>query len=604
MTKLHYCTAALLGTISVSFISHAGCLRVEAQSSDPCATIAGAGQPASAFQVSSTQAANVKPEPHRAPGHLDALWLHRANPPRSRALTATNAFSQDVGEIAVMQDAGDLLIKPNRFDLADFGVRLTPNAGGGYDASPIAYGFRLTPGSAHVMGDDDSREDTLRFTFPFFDAVYGSVNINSDGNVTFGEGDKASTERSVTRFLSGPPRIAALFADLDPASGGRVLTSSSAGAYSLTWCGVPEFGSRRLGTVQVTLLPTGVIELQSSARTTIVDAIVGVSPGRTAQFTPVDWSAATTAGAAGAVGERFTATAGLDTIATTTRFLATHTDEFDNVVMFTDAEVLTDGFAYELTIANQIRGLNLDTYDASADWGSAGRLQSLVMMDALTKYPDNPREKVLGESSTVSVLGQEFGHRWLAFFTFRDQTGRASSRLLGREGAHWSFFFDSDGSVMEGNDIEDLGGGSFRTVGATSRYSLLDQYAMGLIDKTQVPPFFYVQDPANVVPPRGNASSPEVGVSFTGTRRDVTIGDVIATAGERVPSAAESARDYRQAFIYITSAGRQIGAGEIAKLDRIRVAWEQFLSAATDSRMRVDTRLASVATSARAPMAR
>ena len=28
---------------------------------------------------------------------------------------------------------------------------------------------------------------------------------------------------------------------------------------------------------------------------------------------------------------------------------------------------------------------------------------------------------------------------------------------------------DSDASVMEGNDIEDLGGGSFRTIGAVRR---------------------------------------------------------------------------------------------------------------------------------------
>jgi hypothetical protein len=36
---------------------------------------------------------------------------------------------------------------------------------------------------------------------------------------------------------------------------------------------------------------------------------------------------------------------------------------------------------------------------------------------------------------------------------------------------------------MDGNDIEDLGNGSFRTVGAVQRYSLLDQYAMGLVDR-------------------------------------------------------------------------------------------------------------------------
>ena len=61
-----------------------------------------------------------------------------------------------------------------------------------------------------------------------------------------------------------------------------------------------------------------------------------------------------------------------------------------------------------------------------------------------------------------------------------------SRALLGRDEAHWSFFFASDASVMEGNDIEDLGGGVFRTVGAVSRYSALDQYAMGLRAESSV----------------------------------------------------------------------------------------------------------------------
>ena len=61
---------------------------------------------------------------------------------------------------------------------------------------------------------------------------------------------------------------------------------------------------------------------------------------------------------------------------------------------------------------------------------------------------------------------------------------------------------DSDASVMEGNDIEDLGGGTFRTTDAVSRYSLLDQYAMGLVAESDVPSFFYVESPTNVQPSR------------------------------------------------------------------------------------------------------
>jgi hypothetical protein len=213
------------------------------------------------------------------------------------------------------------------------------------------------------------------------------------------------------------------------------------------------------------------------------------------------------------------------------------------------------------------------------------------MMDRLDKWPDDPNQRFRGENSTVSILGQEVGHRWLAFMEFRDHTGQRSDALLGRDRAHWSFFFDSDGSVVEGNDIEDLGGGSFRTVGAVERYSLLDQYAMGLVDASEVPPFFYVENPTLVNPARERESAPRRGVTFRGTRRDVTMDDVIAVLGPRAPSAAESPRVWRQAFVFVVTGGRDVQPHEVEKLDRIRVAWEQFFSRATDSRMESITAL-------------
>src|SRR5262249_17632942 len=160
--------------------------------------------------------------------------------------------------------------------------------------------------------------------------------------------------------------------------------------------------------------------------------------------------------------------------------------------------------------------------------------------------------KFLGENNTLSVLGQESGHRWLAFLRFSDVDHQPSSSLLGRDQAHWSFFFNSDASVMEGNRIEDLGGSSFRTVAAVRNYSLLDQYAMGLVREIDVPPMFYVESPVNVLPPNVTAtSSPRVGVTFNGTRRNVLINDVIQVMGVRQPSSADSPKVFRQAFLFI-----------------------------------------------------
>jgi len=338
------------------------------------------------------------------------------------------------------------------------------------------------------------------------------------------------------------------------------------------------------------MLPDGSVELKYGDTIPPPDSIVSLSPGHTGTFTSVDLTTST-ASSAGAIGERFAQSSSLDTVAVAKKFYSTHPDSFDQILMWTDQPLVRDAFAYEVTVANEVRGLGQDIYDLSTSFGSGGRLRSMVVMDWIGKYPDDPTQKFLGENNTLSVLGQEVGHRWLAYVDFRDHTGARSDALLGRDLAHWSFFFDSDASVMEGNDIEDLGGGSFRTVAAVQRYSLLDQYAMGLVPDSAVPPFFYVENPINMSSNRTRASAPEVGITFNGTRRDVLIQDVIAVEGPRSPSAAESARVHRQAFLYLVSAGKTADNGQVAKVDGIRRAWEGFFLQATDRRMQAITTL-------------
>ena len=156
-------------------------------------------------------------------------------------------------------------------------------------------------------------------------------------------------------------------------------------------------------------------------------------------------------------------------------------------------------------------------------------------MDDLSKYPTDPTVRVptVGENTTLALLGHESGHRWLATLAFKDASGASSDLLLGRQRAHWSFFFDSDASFMEGNDIEDLGGGSFRTTAAVQRYSLLDLYAMGQVDASEVPPLFFVEGPSGLSQDR--ESAPRTGVTFSGRRHDLTIGDIVAAMGPRQP---------------------------------------------------------------------
>lgn len=593
--RLRCVTVIAFAGVLALIIPHPAAVLLRAQAIDPCSSLA----TLSTRAVAPVEGAVIREAKSGVLDHddrwrhLDSLWSDRAAMARRRVSPrAEGGASLDVGEIAVLQDAGDMMLLANPFDLIEVGLRMTPNAAGGYDVAHLPFSFRQPLGSPLTLADDDTRSVTLPFSFPFFGRSYPTVFVNSDGNLTFGMPDVASTARSLSRLVTGVPRIAPFFADLDPSAGGSVVTSGDATAFSVTWCGVPEFDGPDIVTAQVTMYPDGGIDMQIAGVTTIRDVVIGVSPGATEVFQPLDLSdIGPLAGGGGALGELFRSTSELNLAAVSRRFLATHADQYDGLSVFTDRGLLTDGFAYEISIANQIEGIGMPIYNYGAAFGTAGRLQSLCNMDDLSKYPDDPSQRFLGENSSVAVMAHEFGHRWLAFTQIRDALGNQSTELLGRANAHWSFFLDTDGSVMEGNDIEDLGEGAFRTVGATERYSLLDQYAMGLVDQTQVPPFFYVQEPVNVVPARTAGSSPRIGVSFNGVRKEITIEDIIAVAGPRQPSAAASPKTLHHAFVYVTSAGRPVDAGAVRKLDGLRLAFEQFVSAATEFRLSVETRL-------------
>jgi len=507
---------------------------------------------------------------------------------RQNALTSPAPVAEDIGEIAVIQDTGNLILPLNAYDVRSMGLRFT-RSGSSYTLSKIDGNFRSSLGSRVTLTDDDSAQVNIPFSFPFYGTAQTAAFINSDGNITFGEEDKSSTDRNLARLLAGPSRVAPFFADLDPTTGsGRIFVNAASDQYTVTWCSVRAFDSTRSVTTQATLFPDGSVEMKYSDAINIGDSIVGISPGHTTDVAIVDLSNGSGSGS-GAIAERFAQANEVDTFAVAKKFYQSHPDNYDQIMLWTDQPLIRDAFAYEITVANEVRGIGQDIYDLSRQLGSAGRLRSLVMMDWLGKYPEDPNAKFLGENNTLSVLGQEAGHRWLAYLSFRDRTGAKSDALLGRDLAHWSFFFDSDASVMEGNDIEDLGGGSFRTSDAVKRYSRLDQYAMGLVPPSFVPTFFYVESPTGSS--KAPESAPSIGVSFTGTRRDVLIDDVIAVMGPRVPAFSDAPKAHREAFIYIVSNGRTADPGQVSKLDRIRVAWQTFFQNATENRMTLDTRL-------------
>ena len=508
---------------------------------------------------------------------------------RSTATAAGPMADRDENNIAILEDRdGDLIIRANPFDLANSGLRFEP-AGAGYAVSTAAAEFRAALGRRLTLGDDDSVAQTLASPFEFYGRRFTSLFVNSDGNLTFDTADNASTERGLGRLASGAPRVAPFFADLDPSAGGRVFFDSAADATTVTWCAVPGFDLPQTITVQAVLFSNGAIEFRFGAAD-LGNGIVAVSPGGADSVTAINLKP--TGGSvteAVPIGELFRPSPELDLVAASQRFYQTHPDNFDQLVFWTDTTVIADAFAFESTVKNAITGTGLEVFDFAAEVGSAGALQSVINMDRISKYSDTPAAKMFGESSALGILAHETGHRWLTRLLFRNADRALSDQLLGRQLAHWSFFKDSDGSVMEGNEIEDLGGGAFRTTTSTEKYSRLDLYAMGLATEAEVPRWFYVDAP---VSSWTREDSPIAGITFNGTRRDVLIQDVVDALGPRVPAAADSPRVHRQAHVFVRRATAVLDPQDLARLARIREQFGPFFSRATENRMELRTTLA------------
>ena len=79
---------------------------------------------------------------------FDALWTHRQRIALrgERAAETIGRDTVDIGEIAVVQDEGDLIVPPNEFDLRNTGLRFTRNASGGYNVTRIDGTFRTALG--------------------------------------------------------------------------------------------------------------------------------------------------------------------------------------------------------------------------------------------------------------------------------------------------------------------------------------------------------------------------------------------------------------------------------------------------------------------------
>jgi hypothetical protein len=189
----------------------------------------------------------------------------------------------------------------------------------------------------------------------------------------------------------------------------------------------------------------------------------------------------------------------------------------------------------------------------------------------------------------VGHLGHEIGHRWSAYVA-----ARVNGQMISL-GAwpHWDTGLEArvahpyslpvEASTEGGSVWQDNLDGTFTRLRdgyfvPASGYSYLDLYLMGLIAATEVPDFFIVRPLVRI------GTDADGRPIFKGQRMRITIQDVIAAEGPRVPDVNQSQRHFNTGIVVIVEHGRTPSAELITRANGIRRQWIDYWAITTGHR--------------------
>ena len=266
-------------------------------------------------------------------------------------------------------------------------------------------------------------------------------------------------------------------------------------------------------------------------------------------------------------------------------FLKVHPDDSQFIIAYTTFSLVQGVGAFYQSLANDVAGIG---------YKQAAALDPVIPAEF---FDDTPNSQLVGflhlndwhnfilpgntgyDDEWISlVFGQELGHAWLAF-VLADLGEGPSDLMLGRAKAHWNFYLETGGSPVEGHKWTDNGDGTFTAAQLDKfQFSDLDLYLMGLMPPEEVAPWFVIEDPHDCVDSAlpDKECAPIDGFSFkadqyrvSGTRRDITIDDVIAAEGARVPAYPDAPNEFSLSFVLIKRPDETLCADELAAIDGV-----------------------------------
>ena len=196
--------------------------------------------------------------------------------------------------------------------------------------------------------------------------------------------------------------------------------------------------------------------------------------------------------------------------------------------------------------------------------------------------------KMLPYNYAMSQIGHEMGHRWGAFVS-----AKVGDEKIQLGPTHWDMGLQApvafpyqrptEASAMGGGVWQDNYDGTFTQlddnyyVPATG-YSYLDLYLMGLISPAEVPDFFILKD----LQPAGRDDNGHR--IFKAKRVKVTVQDVIAAEGPRLPDVEHSQKEFNTGIVLVVEHGKKPTPELVERAKGIREQWMKYWSITTGHR--------------------
>ena len=211
-------------------------------------------------------------------------------------------------------------------------------------------------------------------------------------------------------------------------------------------------------------------------------------------------------------------------------------DAFDFALVMPGMQILrpsdlAENVPYDVLVSNAVENIGVDIVDHGADFGSAGRLRSVIYHSfGSTAIVDHEVAHSWGAAigQSLGLINEEYDVNQGHWTEMADVQGQLGAYYFDPGGAigHFAYNGDQTWRLIPNTEVEP--------------YSPLELYLMGLIPPEQVPPVHILQSVDTSDPLHITAAS----------FRTVTIEEIVqAEGGPRLPSASESQKAFTLAFI-------------------------------------------------------